>query len=237
MKLRTRVVLQLAALCFVLGAYGFTADNAYLYIVHGIPGRDVADNLNPGFPIDVLINGDTCLPRDLAYGTTSGPFSFPSGTYEVLISEANSLAPCTNPPIIDSKVTLTSGASVSAVAAISGSQPTLLKFTDNLSPVAPGNARFVFVQAADAPALQATLTQVNVPKPKTFTVTASPGTQQSIHVPAGTYLVQVVATGSTTVLASETIGLPDQSATFTYAAGEAANNSLGLINKTVQDVF
>jgi hypothetical protein len=237
MKLRTRVVLQLAALCLVLGAYGFAADNAYLYIVHGIPGRDVADNLNPGFPIDVLINGDTCLPRDLAYGSTSGPFSFPEGTYEVLISEANTLAPCTNPPIITSQVTLTSGASVSAVAALSGGQPTLLKFKDNLSPVAPGNARFVFAQAADAPALEATLTQVNVAKPKTFTVTTTPGQQNSIHVPAGDYLVQVVATGSTTVLAAETIGLANQSATFTYAAGEAANSSLGLINKIVPGVF
>lgn len=54
MKLCTRVVLQLAALCFVLAAYGFAADDAYLYIVHGIPGRDMADNLNPGYPIDVL---------------------------------------------------------------------------------------------------------------------------------------------------------------------------------------
>lgn len=61
MKLRTRVFLQLATLCFALAAYGFAADNAYLYIVHGIPGRDIADNLNPGFPIDVLINGE-CQP-------------------------------------------------------------------------------------------------------------------------------------------------------------------------------
>jgi hypothetical protein len=37
--------------------------------------------------------------------------------------------------------------------------PLWLQFTDNLSPVAPGFARFVFVQSADAGALQATLTQ------------------------------------------------------------------------------
>ncbi|MGA9074404.1 MAG: hypothetical protein WBP65_00705 [Candidatus Sulfotelmatobacter sp.] len=76
MKLRTRVVLQLAALCFVLAAYSFAADNAHLYIVHGIPGRDIADNLNPGLPIDVLING-TCLARGLTFDNTSGPLSFP----------------------------------------------------------------------------------------------------------------------------------------------------------------
>lgn len=153
------------------------------------------------------------------------------------ISEANTLAPCTNPTIIDSQVTLTSGASVSAAAAISGGQPTLLQFTDNLSPVTPGNARFIFAQSADAAALQATLTQLFVKNPKTFTVTASPGKQQAISVPDGTYLVRVVDTGSTTVLASEQIGLADQSATFTYAAGEAANNSVRLINRAVQEVF
>jgi hypothetical protein len=236
MKRRTRVALQLATLCVVLAAYGFAADNAYFYIVHGIPGRDIADNLNPGLPIDVLINGESCASRGLTFGSTIGPFSFSPGTYEVQISDANTLAPCTNSPFIDSQVTLTSGASLSAVAAIKSGQPTLLQFTDNLSPVTPGNARFVFAQAADAGALPARLTQLLVKDPKTFTVTAGPGKQQAINVPDGTYLVQVVAVG-TTVLGSEQIGLADQSATFTYAAGEAANNSVRLINRTVQGVF
>ena len=237
MKLLTRVVLQLATLCFVLAAYGSAADNAYLYIVHGIPGRDIADNLNPGLPIDVLLNGESCLPRGLTFGNTNGPLSFSAGTYQVQISDANTLAPCTNPPIIDSQVTLTSGASVSAVAAISGGQPTVLQFTDNLSPVTPGDARFVFAHAADAGALQATLTQLYVKDPKTFTVTANRGRQQAISVPDGTYLVEVFVAGSTTVLASEQIGLADQSASFTYAAGEAANSSVRLVNRTVQGVF
>jgi hypothetical protein len=107
----------------------------------------------------------------------------------------------------------------------------------NLSPVAPGNARFVLAQAADAPALQATLTRLYVKGHQTFSVAASAGKQQAISVPEGTYLVQVVAAGSTTLVASEQIDLVDQSVTFTYAAGEAANNSVGLINRTVRDVF
>jgi hypothetical protein len=64
-----------------------------------------------------------------------------------------------------------------------------------------------------------------------------PGKQQAINVPDGTYLAQVVAVGSATALASEQIGSADQSATFTYAAGEAANNSVRLINRVVQGVF
>ena len=40
MKLRTRIFMQLTALLLVLGISAFAADDAYLYIVHGIPGRD-----------------------------------------------------------------------------------------------------------------------------------------------------------------------------------------------------
>ena len=53
MKLHTRVVLQLAALSLALGASALAQNSAYLYVVHGIPGRDVATNLNPGLPIYV----------------------------------------------------------------------------------------------------------------------------------------------------------------------------------------
>jgi hypothetical protein len=120
MKLRRiRVSLQLAAVCLLLGAYGLAAETSYLYIVQGIPGRDISDTLNPGLPIDVLLNGESCQPRALTFGTSNGPFSFSPGTYEVQISQSNTLAPCTNTPIIDSQVTLAPGASVSAVTAIS----------------------------------------------------------------------------------------------------------------------
>ena len=85
--------------------------------------------------------------------------------------------------------------------------------------------------------MQATLTQLYVTSPKTFNVTAAPGAEQAVIVPVGTYLVQVVAAGSTTVLTSEQIGLANQSAAFTYAAGEAANNSVGLVDRTIRDVF
>jgi len=102
MKLRRSAVL-LATLCLALGASSFAADNAYLHIVQGIPGYDVSKNLNPGYPVDILIDGD-CLVRGLSFGSASGPLSFASGTYDVQISEANSLAPCTNTAVISAQV-------------------------------------------------------------------------------------------------------------------------------------
>lgn len=177
------------------------------------------------------------MVHGLAFGSVSGPLSFSAGTYDVQISEANTLAPCTNAALISSQATLTSGRSVSAVVAISGGEPALLQFVDNLAPVLPGNTRFVFAQAADAPALQATLMQRDVTNPKTFTVAANPGTQQWIGIPYGTYLVQITAVGSTTVLATEQIAMNDQSVTLALAAGEAANNSVGLVYRIVNGVF
>jgi uncharacterized protein DUF4397 len=237
MNTRTRVVLQLATVCFVLGSYGFAASDAYLYIVHGIPGRDLADNLNPGLPIDVFVNGKYCLTRGLTFGNTSVPFTLAAGTYDVQISMSNTLDPCTNPALVDSQVTLTPGESLSAVAAISSTAPVLLQFSDELGAVAPGNARFVFGQAADAPELAATLTQLYVKNPQTFVVISEPGAEQWVGVPTGTYSVQITAVGSTTVLTSEQITLPDQSVTLSYAVGELLNNTVGLVNRTVRDVF
>ena len=237
MKLRTRVVLQLAALCFALAAPSFAADTAYLYVVNGIPGRDVGANFNPGFPIDASLNSE-CVVRGLTFDNISGPLSLAGGTYELQISEANSLTPCTNPAVLTSQVTIAAGNNVSAVSALSTSgQPTLLQFSDELSPVVAGNARFVFANTADASSLQATLTQVGVKNPKSYTVTAASDAQAAITVPAGTYLIQVVATGSTTVLATAEIALSNQSVSLNYVAGESANNFLTLINRAIRDVF
>ena len=143
MKLRTRVFLQLAALCFLLATYGMAENNAYLYIVHGIPGRDIADNLNPGFPIDILVNGNDCLVRNLTFGNSDGPYTLAAGTYTLQISEANTLQPCSNPAVITGSVTLTAGENISAVAGLNATQPTLFTLADDLFSVIPGNGRFV----------------------------------------------------------------------------------------------
>jgi len=69
MKLRRiRGSLQLAAVCLLLGAYSLAAVTYYLYVVQGIPGRDISDTLHPGLPIDVLLNGESCQPRALTFG-------------------------------------------------------------------------------------------------------------------------------------------------------------------------
>ncbi len=167
----------------------------------------------------------------------SGPYSFAPGSYEVEISESNTLAPCTNPTIASLEVTLSAGETVTAVAQLSGGAPTLAQFGDDFLPVTAGDARFVFRQTAEAKLLTATLTQLGVSAPKTYSVTAGAGEQQAIQVPAGAYLVQVFFSGGSTVLVSKTIVIDDQSGAFTYAAGRSANGSIDLVYRIVDGLY
>src|SRR5271165_2881293 len=101
--------LQLTVLCLALCAAGFAASDASLYVVHGIPGRDVAATLNPSLPVDVLLNDDVCYFKGLIFGSSSGPLTLPAGNYDIKISSANSLAPCTNPVLAETSAVLSPG--------------------------------------------------------------------------------------------------------------------------------
>ncbi len=104
MRAYSRTALQVTILCLTLSAVTFAADDAYLYVVHGIPRRDVAANLNPVLPVDVLLNDEVCYIKGLIFGSSSGPLTLPAGAYDVKISSANTLAPCTNSPMVDATV-------------------------------------------------------------------------------------------------------------------------------------
>jgi hypothetical protein len=236
MKTRMTLVSQIVAVCLALSAASFAADASF-YIVHGIPGRNLAESLNPGLPVDILLNYDACVAHGLTFGNIAGPYTLPPGQYSVQISPANTLAPCTNPPLIDADVTLNPGAAVSGVIALGNKGPTLLNLTDNLSPVAPGVARFVFANSGDTTPLKATLTQIGVTNPQTFTITSQPGAEASLVLPAGTYDLKITSGGSAAVLTSQQIALAAQSVELTYAVGSASNNSVSLVIRVVKDVF
>src|SRR5271166_4171257 len=153
MKNRIRLSLALALFCAALTTAMSASENAYLYLVQGVPGHDYSATTDPQFPVDVLLNDEVCYVHGLAYGTIQGPLTFVPGTYDVKISVANSLAPCSNSPIVDSTVTLASGKNVSAVFALNSTgAPSLSTFTNNFATVSAGNARIQFALAADSAA-------------------------------------------------------------------------------------
>jgi len=234
MKDCVRLTLALALFCIASTAM-LASDNAYLYLVNGIPGHDYASSTDPEFPMDVLLNDETCYEHGLSFGTIAGPLTFVPGTYDVKVSVANSLAPCSNAPLIDSSVTLDSAQNVSAVIALSQSgSPTLLTFTNKFSSVPASDGRILFAQAADAPAVQVILQ--NTSTMKLYTYSVNPGALLDEELPADDYTVEINQ-GTTTLIPSTTIDLYSQSVTLLFAVGEASNNTVSLETKTIRNVI
>lgn len=235
MKNRIRCVLVLALLCAALTTAMSASENAYLYLVQGVPGRDYSTTTDPQFPVDVLINDENCSVRGLGYGAIQGPLTFVPGSYDVKISVANTIAPCTNTPVVEKTVTLDSGNTVSAVFALSDSgTPTLLTFTNNFSTVSANNARILFALAADSASVQVVLQNTATKKQYTYSVKSD--TLLIATLPAGNYTIEVNQ-GTITLVPSTAIDLFSQSATLFFATGEASNNTVNLEFKTVKDVI
>lgn len=235
MKNRIRLVFGLTLLCMALTTALSASENAYMYLVQGVPGRDYTATTDPQFPVDVLINDETCNVRGFTYGSIQGPFTFVPGTYDVKISVANTLAPCSNAPIVDSSVTLASGQNVSAVFSLNNSgAPALSTFTNSFSAISANNARVLFALAADSSTVQLVL--VNTTTKKQYTYSVKSDALLITTLPSGSYTVEVNQ-GTTTLVPSTSVDLSSQSATLLFATGEASNNTVNLQIKTVKDVI
>ncbi len=227
-----RMTFALALLCAALSTASLASS---MYLVQGIPGRDYATETNPAFPMDVLLNDEVCYERGLAFGSIAGPLTFFPGTYNVKVSIADSLAPCSNSPLIDTAVKIEAREDISAVMTLSDTgTPTLLTFTNNLSPVTANTGRVLFAHAADAPAVQVILQ--NTSTMKVYVYAVKPGALLDVTLPAGNYKVEINQ-GTTTLVASTPLDLFSQSVTLLYAVGQASNNTVTLQTKTLRDVI
>jgi hypothetical protein len=175
------------------------------------PGRNYAAATDPAFPVDVLLNDEVCSVHGLPFGI-QGPLTFEPGTYNVKVSIANTLAPCTNAPLIDRAVAIEPRTDISAAIALTkDGLPTLLTFTNTLSPVAANTDRVLFALAANSPELQVILQ--NAETSKLYTYAVKPGTLLDANLPAGNYNVEINQ-GATTLVASTPLRLNAQSVTL-----------------------
>jgi len=71
-----RLTCMLAFLCLAMNTAMLAADNIYLYLVRGIPGRDDTTTTDPQFPVDVLVNDEVCYVRGLTFGSNQRPADF-----------------------------------------------------------------------------------------------------------------------------------------------------------------
>jgi len=234
MKHCIRLTFVLAFVC-ALNTAMLASDNAYLYFVHGIPGRDYSPSADPAFPMDILLNDEICYEHGLAFGSVAGPLTLAAGTYDVKVSVANSLAPCSNSPLLERMITLEAGKDFSAVVALSpAGPPTLLTFANQFAPVSATAGRLLFAQAADAPTLDLILQ--NKSTMKLYAYTVKPGALLDVNLPAGDYTVEINQ-GTTTLATSASLDLYSQSVTLLYAVGQASNNTVTLETKTIRSVI
>ena len=232
MKKYLRLTLALTLLCAAMSTAALASS---MYLVQGIPGRDYAAATDPAFPVDVLVNDEVCYVHGLPYGAIQGPLTLFPGTYNLKVSIANSLAPCTNSPLINHSVTIEARKDVSAVLALNeDGSPTLLTFTNDLSPVTDGLSRVLFAQAAGGPAVQVILQ--NTTTKKLYTYSVKPGALLEADLPAGNYTVEINQ-GTTTLVAPTFLALDSQSVNLLYAVGQVANNTVALATRTLKDVI
>jgi hypothetical protein len=232
MKSCIRFTFALGLLCGVLSTAGFASS---MYVVQGIAGRNYAVHTDPAFPVDVLLNDEVCAVHGLPFDNIQGPLTFDPGTYNIKVSIANTLAPCTNAPLIDRSMTIEPEKDTSAVITLDDNGvPELLTFTNNLSPVADGNSRLLFAQAANSTTVQVVLQNTNTNK--TYTYTVSPGSLLDATVPAGLYSVEIKQ-GTATLASDGMLYLDSESVTLLYALGQASSNTIVLENRTLRDVI
>jgi len=235
MKNRIWLTVGLALLCAAMSTAAFASENAYMYLVHGIPGLDYSTTTDPQFPVDVLINDEVCYLHGFAVGSINGPLTLAAGTYDVKISEANTLAPCSNTPLVDSTITLKAGKNISAVFALSSSgTPTLETFTNSFGAVTANDSRVLFALAADSPAVQLILE--NTSTQKIYTYSVNPGSLLNVSLPAGNYTAEVNES-TTTLVPATNLTLTSQSVSMLFATGEASNNTVTLQTKTIKNVI
>lgn len=227
-----RYTFALALLCAALST-GVHASS--MYFVQGIAGRNYAAATDPAFPVDILLNDEVCYVHGLAFGSISGPLTFLPGTYNVKVSIADSLAPCSNSPLIDKPVEIDAKSDYSAVLTLNeDGTPTLLTFTNDLTPVAANTGRLLFALGANSPAMQVILE--NTTTKKLYVYLVKPGALLDVTVPADDYTVEINQ-GTTTLVASTSLRLYSESVDLLYAVGQASNDTVVLETRTLRDVI
>lgn len=211
-----------------------TAQASSVYVVHGIPGRDLG--LSADLPVDVSVNGACALPG-FTFGTIEGPLELPAGAYDIEIALADAAAPCSRPAVISAPaVTLADGESYAIVAHLSeAGAPTASVFVNDLAPTA--GARLSVHHTAAAPAVDILAgAQAGSLGPVAGLTGVTNGLKGDVEVPAGSLSVAVAPAGqpeSAAVFGPAALSLAAERAYLVFAVGSLANNTFTVLIKDI----
>lgn len=223
-----RLAAALAA-ALVFSAAAPAQDAASVRIVHGIPGLDVSPGVDPALPVDILVNDAICLQSGFVFGEIAGPYTLPAGTYDVKVSLANTLEPCSNAAVIAAPVPIEAGENATIIAHLTeDGMPTASKFVNDVTPSAAGTARVIAHHTAAAPAVDINVA-FGFPRNTATIPNASNGAQAAAELPVGSINVGFAPAGTRDTLFVRTVRLRGDLTYVAYAVGSLANGTFDLI--------
>lgn len=212
--MRTRVLPLAAALAAAsaisLAPMAHGADNATVYVLHGVPGATV----------DVYVNGDAAL-TNFTPGTLTDALSLPAGEYDLKVTAAG--AGADGDAVIEANdVAVPAGANVTVVAHLTADgQPKLTPFVNDVSQVEAGKGRLTVRHTAAAPAVD-----VRANGAVAFSNVTNPN-EAKADLDAGTISADVVLAGTSTVaIGPADVPVAEGANTIVYAWGSAADSNL-----------
>jgi Domain of unknown function (DUF4397) len=182
-KIVLGLLASLLALVIVPTAFA-QGGSAKVRVIHASPDAPA---------VDVYVNGNRAL-SNVAFFTASDYLDLPAGTYQIQVTPAG--APVAQ-AVIDAEATIAAGRAytIAATGAVAAIQPTIIE--DDLSAPASGQAKVrVYHFSPDAPAVDVKLAAGDT----LISSLAFPDTSDYLEVPAGSYDLQVVPAGASTVV-------------------------------------
>jgi hypothetical protein len=227
------------ALLAVLGSASIAniaqAQNAYLFIAHAVPGRNISSTTNPEFPVDFSANG-VCVAKGINFGDIRGPLTETAGTTTAQFTIANSASPCQGAPVFSATITLSAGISYFGVLTLdAGGGLTGQIYTADLSPITdPRIGRFLVINAAQE-FLIAAFGVDNIVN----SAGVSPGTILDATAPGGLYTASIYAAPNTAAIVGPVSVQVEQRNVYVYVlAGTTSNQSVQLLGpKAIRGVF
>jgi len=188
------------------------ATTGQVFVVQGLPDKHV----------DVFVNGRK-VGSSVATRTILGPLSLAAGSYQVRVTDAGSTT-----TILQRTVTVAAGQSVDAVVHLSAEatpSPKLTVFLNDEAAVNQGKVRLAVAHTADVPPAD-----IRVDDKVLFSNVAN-GEGLTTVVPAGSYTVDVVPTGTVgpAVLGPAVFVLKSGTLTRVFAIGRPAEHTMDAI--------
>jgi hypothetical protein len=202
-----------AAACGIVLGIG-TETDACVNVIHASPDAPA---------VDVWVNGEVAL-SGVTFGQFSGWLTLPAGDYQIQVTPAGQGA---ETAVIDATVTIEGGTAyhIAATGYLAGITPQV--YVADLSQTDDGNARIRVIHASpDAPAVDIAVAGGDV----LISGLTSPNASEYLQVPAGTYDLEVRASGTTTVaLPLPGVALEGDMVYDVFAIGQLSDGSLSVL--------